>query len=90
VIVPFDSAVSNELLVTTGRVALDWLLGGSAKVALDWLVGTPNELTLLRLIARVDNGVTVNIVESELDPSSVASTVCCPTVEVGAVKLVIQ
>ena len=31
--------------------------------------------------------VTVNIVESELDPSSVAVTVCCPIVEVGTVKL---
>ena len=35
----------------------------------------------------VIGAVTVNIVESELDPSSVAVTVCCPIVEAGTVKL---
>ena len=46
-ILPFDSAVSNELLVPMGTDALDWLLEGGTKVAFDWLVGAPKGLTLL-------------------------------------------
>ena len=49
-IVPFDSAVSNELLVTMRTDALDWLLGGDANVAFDWLLGFSIELTLLRFV----------------------------------------
>ena len=49
-IVPFDSAVSNVLLVTTGTDALDWLLGGGINVAFDWLLGASIELTLLRVL----------------------------------------
>ena len=35
-IVPFDFAVSNELLVPMGTDASDWLLEGGAKVAFGW------------------------------------------------------
>jgi hypothetical protein len=38
-------------------------------------------------VASVPTDVTVNDVEAELEPSSVALTICCPIVESGIVKL---
>ena len=92
--VPFDSAVSKELLVITGTGKSDWLLGDAADDAFDWLLGFSIELTLLRFVlARwaalvVVTSFTSNSVESELDPSSIAVTVLSPIVEAsGTVKL---
>ena len=44
--VPFNPAVLNVLLATTGTEALDWLLGVGTNVAFDWLVGDVKDLTL--------------------------------------------
>ena len=48
---PFDFALPNELLVTMGTDALDWLPGGRDSVAFDWFLGARmngNYLDLLR------------------------------------------
>ena len=85
-ILPFDFVLSNELLVTIGTDALDWLAGGRPSVAFDWLLGTPNEL-LLVAAKLVDPNVTVNVFESDLDPW-VAITGASPIDDVeGTVKL---
>jgi hypothetical protein len=59
---PFDFAVSNELLVSVGTDALDWLAGVRPSVTFGWLLGSPKEL---RLVAA---SVTLNISDADLDP----------------------
>ncbi len=64
---PFDFVLPNELLVTIGTDALDWLAGGRDSVAFDWFPGASIERKLLRLVA-AGLGVTINVFEAVLAP----------------------
>ncbi len=84
-ILPFDFVLPNELLVTIGTEAMDWLFGDAVDVAFDWLLRDSIERKLLRLVAeRLD--VTINVFEAELAPW-VARTVAIPTGD-GTVKVI--
>ena len=84
-ILPFDFVLPNELLVTIGTKAMDWLFGDAVDVAFDWLLRDSIERKLLRLVAeRLD--VTINVFEAELAPW-VARTVAIPTGD-GTVKVI--